>query len=164
MKIKDIEVGKEYAFARSAADEHHERVKVVDIRDVATRAWSSSSSHVRKVIIQSLHDDGTPLFAETPVMPAQILHSWADELTHRRQREAAEKVLQARQAKRAQAQQAAIDHMRSLVPESAWAKTDDGLGRPLEFQPGATPRISVADLTLLLKAARTDALEEAGGE
>lgn len=98
------------------------------------------------------------------VSPRDIWETWADWATLQGQHKAALAVQVAREREREARQKAEIEHMLSLVPAEAWAATNDGLGRPLTFLPGATPRITVADLTLLLKAARTAALEEAGDE
>ena len=164
MKIKDIEVGGEYAFVRSAIDEDNpDRVRVTGIHH-NVGAWSErSNSYTRttKILVQRIDENGEPTHYEIRVVPSQIKRTWADELTVRGQREVARKVQQQRENARIAQQQAEIDHMISLVPAQAWEKTRDGLGRPLEFKPGLTPRISVENLTLLLKAARTAALNEA---
>lgn len=94
------------------------------------------------------------------IEPRNIWETWADWETIQGQRKVRKEIAQRAEDEREQEQQAQIDHMLALVPASAWEQT--GIpGRPLKFRPGATPRISVADLTILLKAARTAALAEA---
>lgn len=93
-----------------------------------------------------------------------IWETWADWETQEGQKAVRKQQAARRQAEETAAQQREIDHLMSLLPAEAWKAQRDQIGRPLVFEPGMTPRLTVANLTALLKAARTAALDEAFGE
>lgn len=149
--------GDKWRYGRRSAGYHYDVSGIVAIRaDVPFEGVLPEDKAIREYAFG--HDE--PFWVDG----RNIWETWADWETQQAQKAVREELAARRQAEEEAAQQREIDHMLSLLPRSAWAGLRDQIGRPLVFEPGMTPRLTVANLTALLKAARTAALDEAFGE
>lgn len=179
MKRKDLVTGTEYAFSRSTSNSPYAtptRVLLVDADrqiEIRTRRAVEGSmykteivSGFRSAIIARQWLSASPggrwpgdeareagWGNEFEVEPRYLWSTWADYLVRKAIEDTEQVARFEAQEVREAAQQVAIDHLRTLAAPEAF--------EGLLLEPGTSPRITVEQLTRLLKSARTMALAEA---